>query len=113
MKQIIAYIKEHKLEAIVLALHEIDGLTGVSILEIQGFGRSRRTDPNRLFDNDSLNLVKRYKLEISCPDHLTEQVTKTIQQQAHTGLKGDGKIYQLPLENAVRISSGEQGEVAV
>ena len=113
MKQIIAYIKSHKLEAVVLALHEIDGLTGVSVLEIQGFGRSRRNDPNRLFDEDNLPLLKRYKLEISSPDDLTGHVIETIQQHAHTGLKGDGKIYQLPLENAVRISTGEDGEAAV
>ncbi len=113
MKQIIAYIKPHKLDEVILALHEIEGLTGVSILEIQGFGRSRRSDPNQLFDRDNLKLDKRYKLEISCPDHLTGLVIETIQQQAHTGLKGDGKIYQLPIENAVRISTGEDGEAAV
>ncbi len=114
MKQVIAYIKPHKLEAVMLALHSIDDLTGISVLEIRGCGHSRKSTPDyNIFDQDNLCLVSRLKLEIACHEHLVDEVIATIQKCAHTGLKGDGKIYLLELEDAVRISTGERGESAV
>ena len=63
MKQIIAYIKPHKLENVMLALHKIEGLTGICVLEIRGCGRSRKQSPDFIFDVDSFNLVTRLKLK--------------------------------------------------
>lgn len=113
MKQVIAYIKPHKLENVMLALHQIEGLTGISVLEMQGCGRSRKTSADSVFDEDNYNLVSRIKLEIACDEQKIKAVITAIQKNAHTGLKGDGKIYVLPILEAVRISTGETGEMAI
>ena len=113
MKQVIAYIKPHKLESVMLELHGIDELTGISVLEIRGCGHSRKVDADFVFDQDNLSLASRLKLEIACHDHLAERVVTAIQKSAHTGLRGDGKIYVLPVLEAVRISTGETGEHAI
>ena len=113
MKQIIAYLKKHKLEEVTLALHKIQGMTGISVLEMRGCGRSRKVDSTKPFDDDSYDLLPRVKLEVTCKDQLVESVVSAIEQSAHTGLRGDGKIYILPINNAVRISTGERGEDAI
>ncbi len=113
MKQVIAYIKSHKLENVMLTLHRIEGLTGISVLEIRGCGRSRKTNEESIFDEESYGLAPRLKLEIACCDELVEQVVTTLQDSAHTGLRGDGKIYVLPVLEAIRISTGDTGEIAI
>ncbi|HFD12258.1 MAG TPA: P-II family nitrogen regulator [Crenotrichaceae bacterium] len=113
MKQIIAYIKPHKLENVMLALHKIEGLSGISVLEIRGCGRSRKTSSDFIFDADDFGLVTRLKLEIACQNNMVDQVVAAIQKSAHTGLRGDGKIYVLPVLDALRISTNEVGDTAV
>ena len=113
MKQIIAYIKPLKFDNAMLALHKIEGLSGISVLEMRGCGRSRRETSGSIFDEESYGLVSRLKLEIACCDELLEQVVTALQESAHTGLRGDGKIYVLPVLEAVRISNGETGEEAI
>ncbi len=113
MKQVIAYIKPHKLDNIMLALHGIEKLTGISVLEMRGCGRSRKASQTSIFDKDNYGLVSRLKLEIACCDELVEQVITALQDSAHTGLRGDGKIYVLPVLEAVRISTGDTGEIAI
>ncbi|KJR98296.1 MAG: nitrogen regulatory protein P-II [Desulfobulbaceae bacterium BRH_c16a] len=108
MKEITAYIGKHKLGAVIRTLHKVDGLTGISILDCRGYGRGLVTaaDPESEFH-------PRVKLELICHDELIDLVVSAIEKAAHTGLKGDGKIYVSPIENAVRISTGERGEGAV
>jgi len=113
MKQVIAYIKPLKFENVMLALHKIEGLSGISVLEMRGCGRSRKATSDTIFDEDSYGLVSRLKLEIACCDELIEQVVTALQESAHTGLRGDGKIYVLPVLEAVRISNGDTGEQAI
>jgi len=113
MKKIEAYIKTHRLDEVIERLHVIEGLTGVSIHEIKGFGRTRGHDePVRIVDT-TINWTPHVKLEIFCSGELVEQVINAIMEGAHTGLRADGKIYVSPVENAVRISSRERGEAAV
>ena len=98
---------------VVEALHQIDDLTGVSIHEIKGFGRSRgKNAPIRIVDN-TINYVPHVKIEIICHDKLVENIVSTIQKAAHTGIRSDGKIYISPIEEAIRISTNERGEKAV
>ncbi len=113
MNQVIAYINPLKLENVMLKLHKIKELTGISVLEIRGCGRSRKSFSDFVFDQDSYGLVSRLKLEITCHENKVEEVVAAIQESAHTGLKGDGKIYVLPVLEAVRISTGETGKMAV
>ena len=113
MKRIDAYIKRDRLTSVIEGLHNIEGLTGVSVFDIHGFGRSRGKDePVHIVDN-AVRWVPHVKLEIVCRDELVDTVVEAIQQGAHTGLRADGKVYISPVEDAVRISTGERGEGAV
>lgn len=112
MKEIKAYLKAHKLEAVTLALHRVPGLTGMSVNEVRGFGRSREGRQQSLAEQVS-EFVRHVKVEIVCPDELAETIIQVIQQNAHTGLRGDGKIYVSSVEDAVRIETGERGRNAV
>ncbi len=104
MKEVKAYIKPHRLSPVTLALHEIEGLSGMSVIDARGYGRSR---------TQVGDYVPHVKIEVVCLDNLVDTVVTTIEKAAYTGLRGDGKIYVSPVENAVRIETGEHGESAV
>jgi nitrogen regulatory protein PII len=108
-----AYIKTQRLTEVIEDLHDIEGLTGVSVLDIRGFGHTLGKDePVHIVDN-TITWVPHVKLEIFCLNGLVEAVVSAIRQGAHTGLRADGKIYVSPVVDAVRISTGERGERAV
>lgn len=113
MKEIKAYIKSHKLSEVTIALHKVEGLTGMSVVDVRGFGRGRAKDSPERIVEDLVDYVPCVRLEVICRDDLVERIVTTIEQTAHTGLKGDGKIYISAVDNAVRISTGERGEEAV
>jgi nitrogen regulatory protein PII len=108
MKEVKAYIAKHKLGPVMRALHKVEGLTGVSAIECDGYGRGlvTKADPE-------LGFHPGVKLEVICRDDLVAVVINAIEKTAHTGLKSDGKIYVSSIEQAVRISTGERGEDAV
>jgi nitrogen regulatory protein PII len=113
MRKVEAYIKSQRLADVVEELHTIEGLTGVSVHEIKGFGRTRGEDePVRIVDN-TINWVPHVKLEVFCLDKLVEPVIEAILKGAHTGLRADGKIYVSPVGDAVRISTGDRGDKAI
>ncbi|MCF7668343.1 MAG: P-II family nitrogen regulator [Verrucomicrobia bacterium] len=107
MKKIEAFLKSHRLDNVLLALHRVEGLTGVTVTDARGIGRGKnvRRDPN--------DLHQIARIETFCTDDMVDAVTDAIMKAAHTGLHGDGKIYVIPVEEAVRIASGERGESAV
>jgi nitrogen regulatory protein PII len=112
MKEIRAYIKPHKLPDVTAVLRNVDGLTGMSVIDCRGFGVGRGVgaeDPEG-GDFDFRNVVK---IEVICLESHVDEVTAAIESAAHTGLKGDGKIYVGEISHAVRISTGETGEDAV
>jgi nitrogen regulatory protein PII len=113
MKHVIAFIKPHKLSDVTLALHRVEGLTGMSAADVRGFGRGRARDMPDTFSEGAADFVPRVRIEVVCRDEIVEEVVETIRREAHTGLRGDGKIYVAPVEDAVRISTGERGEAAV
>lgn len=113
MKEIKVYIKPHKLTSVILALHRIEGLTGVSISEVRGYGRGKALQEKNRIIQDMISYIPVLRIDIVCLDALLDQVVTAIQQAAHTGNRGDGKIYVTNVEQAVRISTGERGEVAV
>jgi nitrogen regulatory protein P-II 1 len=113
MKKIEAYIKSHRLDEVIGRLHVIDGLTGVSVQDTRGFGRTRgRDEPVHIVDN-AINWVPHVKIEVFCTEAIKDRVIEAVIQGAHTGLRADGKIYVSPVEDAVRISTRERGEAAV
>jgi nitrogen regulatory protein PII len=98
---------------VVNALRHVEGLTGVTVTLAQGFGRGHlgtEMHPTQEMIHD-LHAVA--KLDIFCADDCVVSVIRTIQTTSHTGLRGDGKIYVLPVEQAIRISSGEEGSIAI
>ena len=113
MKMVIAFIKLIKFDEVMLALHKIGGLTGASSSEIHGFGCDRSRHVPEQESEISLDFKPHIRLEIVCHSELVEQVISTIKEAAHTGLHGDGKIYVLPIEESIRIRTGERGENAV
>lgn len=113
MKEIKAYLKPHKLQAVTLALHQIPGLTGMSVSDMRGFGRSKGRSGRHRATEELVDYAPHARIEVVCKDELVEAVIQAIQTNARTGLQGDGKIYVSQIETAVRIQSGERGENAV
>ncbi len=117
MKEIKAFIKPHKLEDVTLALHKIEGLTGMSITDVKGFGRGRgkNDESPKIVKGDHIAFEHKpfMRIEIICSDDIAADVVSAINQSAHTGLKGDGKIYVSNIQMSLRISTGETGDKAV
>ena len=112
MKEIKAYVKRHRLAEVMHALRHIEGLSGASVVEVQGFGRS--APAGRHSAEDDLELLAQHaKVEVVCRDELVETVVFAIQHHARTGLRGDGRIFVSDVEQAVRIATGERGEGGV
>jgi len=113
VKEIKAYIKPHKLSVVTAALHKVEGLTGMSAVDVRGFGRCDDASEGHRTVDDLVDYVPHVKIEIACLDEMVEEIITVIAKAAHTGLRGDGRIYVTHLETAVRIESGERGETAV
>ncbi len=113
MKKIKAYIKSHKLSDVTLALHKVEGFKGMSVTEVKGFGRHCDDEGHDHAGEGASEFESISKIEIFCLDSQIEVLLETIEKAAHTGLCGDGKIYVLNVEQAIRISTGQRGEEAV
>jgi nitrogen regulatory protein PII len=112
MKEIKAYVKRHRLAEVMHGLRQIEGLSGASVVEVQGFGRS--APARRHTAEDDLELLAHHaRVEVVCRNELVEKVVSAIQQHARTGLRGDGRIFVSEVEQAVRIATGERGEGVV
>ena len=112
MKLCIAIIKPHKLDAVREALTNI-GISGMTITEVKGFGRQKGHTETYRGAEYSISFVPKVKIEIACSDDLAARVVETLQESAGSGSIGDGKIFTVPLESAVRIRTGERGEDAI
>lgn len=112
MKQIIAYIKPVVLERVTEALRHVDGLTGMSAVENNGFGRGKGAGRKRV-DSQINYFTRNIRMEIMVSDAIVWDVVDVIRQQAWTGKQGEGKIYILDVVEAVRIRTNERGEAAV
>lgn len=113
MKEIKAYIKPHKLPKVTRALKGIHGLTGMSVTDVRGFGRSRIGSEPHSPTEDLVDFVPHVKIEIVCGDELVNRLVSVIEEASHTGLRGDGNIYISEVQNAIRIQTGERGNNAV
>ena len=112
MKLIIATIKPFKLEEVREALTTI-GVRGMMVTEIKGFGtQSGHTEIYRGAEY-AVNFVPKVKLEIVVPDGMTDQVVATIAKTAKTDKIGDGKIFVLDVESAMRVRTGETNDDAL
>ncbi len=112
MKLIEAIIKPFKLDEVKDALSEI-GIEGITVSEVKGFGRQKGHTELYRGAEYVVDFLPKVKLEVAVMDDLVAKVIETIEATAKTGRIGDGKIFVLPLENAVRIRTGEKGDEAV
>lgn len=112
MKKIEAIIKPFKLDDVVDALAEV-GVEGITVTEVRGFGRQKgRTEVYKGAEY-VVDFLPKIKIEVVIPDALTDSTVEAIRKTAHTGKIGDGKIFVLPVESALRIRTGEKDEQAI
>ncbi|HEY1722471.1 MAG TPA: P-II family nitrogen regulator [Magnetospirillaceae bacterium] len=112
MKKIEAIIKPFKLDEVKEALNEI-GLQGLTVTEAKGFGRQKGHTELYRGAEYVVDFLPKVKIELVIEDTLVERALEAIQQAAHTGRIGDGKIFVTPVEEAVRIRTGERGSDAI
>ena len=112
MKKIEAIIKPFKLDEVKEALHEV-GLKGITVLEAKGFGRQKGHTELYRGAEYVVDFLPKVKIEVVLEDSLLERAVEAIQQAAHTGRIGDGKIFISNVEDAIRIRTGERGREAV
>jgi nitrogen regulatory protein P-II 1 len=112
MKKIEAIIKPFKLDEVREALSEI-GVTGLTVTEVKGFGRQKGHTELYRGAEYVVDFLPKVKLEIVVADSLVERAMEAIINAAGTGKIGDGKIFVMPVEQVVRIRTGESGEAAI
>ena len=112
MKKIEAIIKPFKLDEVKEALHEV-GLQGITVMEAKGFGRQKGHTELYRGAEYVVDFLPKVKIELVLEDAMVDRAIEAIQQAAHTGRIGDGKIFISGIEDAIRIRTGERGGEAV
>lgn len=112
MKLIIAIIKPFKLEEVKEALSEI-GVEGMTVTEVKGFGRQKGHTEIYRGSEYTVDFLPKVKLEIVVADDVVAKTVEAIVKAAKTGKIGDGKVFVVALEDAVRIRTDERGEAAI
>ena len=112
MKKIEAIIKPFKLDEVKKALAEV-GVTGMTVLEVKGFGRQKGHTEIYRGAEYVVDFIPKVKIEAAVSAELVPAVVERILTAARTGKIGDGKIFVLPVENAIRIRTGETAEAAL
>ena len=112
MKKIEAIIRPMKLDEVKIALGEI-GVTGMSVMDVRGCGRQGGHRESFRGANYIVDLPMKVKLEIIARDEDVEEIVSTIEQHARSGEIGDGKIFVLPMDDAIRIRTEERGDEVI
>ena len=112
MKKVEAIIKPFKLDDAKEALGQV-GVLGMSVTEVKGFGRQKGHSELYRGAEYVVDFLPKIKLEVVVPDELVEKVTRALADAAGTGKIGDGKVFVLAVEDAVRIRTGERGDAAL
>ena len=112
MKKIEAIIKPFKLDEVREALHEV-GVTGLTVTEVKGFGRQKGHTELYRGAEYVVDFLPKIKLEIIVADSAVDAAIEAVIKAARTGKIGDGKIFVLPIEQVVRIRTGETGDAAI
>ncbi len=112
MKKIEAIIKPFKLEDVKDALADV-GVQGLTVSEVKGFGRQKGHTEIYRGSEYTVDFLPKLKLEVVLPDGRVETAVNAIMKSANTGKIGDGKIFVLPVEEAVRIRTEERGDQAI
>ncbi len=113
MTRIEAVIRPSKLEALLEALKGHPWVTGLTVGEVKGFGRSRGHGAVFRGAEYAVDFVPKLKVELVIPDPLVPRVVHELERSVKTGQIGDGKIFVVPIDEAIRIRTGERGEEAL
>ena len=112
MKKIEAVIKPFKLDDVKEALNEL-GVVGMTVTEVRGFGRQKGHTELYRGSEYTIDFLPKVKVEVVVPDNLVDKIVSAIRAAARTGSIGDGKVFVLPMGEAIRIRTGERGESAI
>ncbi|MFN3648298.1 MAG: P-II family nitrogen regulator [Armatimonadota bacterium] len=112
MTKIEAVIRPEKLDDVKAGLDEL-GITGITVMEVRGAGQQRGYVHRYRGAEYRVNLLEKLKLETVVPDHVVDQAVEVIVRHGRTGEVGDGKIFLVPVCDAVRVRTGERGESAI
>ncbi len=112
MKKIEAIIRPFRIDDVREALAEI-GVKGMTLTEVKGYGRQKGHTELYRGSEYQIDFLPKIKLEVVVPDRLEGQVVETIIRTAKTGQVGDGKIFVMPVDDAIRVRTGESGEAAL
>lgn len=112
MKLVTAIIKPFKLDDVREALSEI-GVQGITVTEVKGFGRQKGHTELYRGAEYVVDFLPKVKIDVAIDDNLVDQVIEAVSKSANTGKIGDGKIFVAPLEQVVRIRTGESGSDAL
>ena len=112
MKKVEAVIKPFKLDDVKDALHEA-GVSGMTVTEVKGFGRQKGQTEIYRGAEYAVSFLPKIKIEVVVDDGLVERAVETIRKSANSGKIGDGKIFVFPIEQAIRIRTGEAGSEAL
>ena len=113
MKEIKAIIQPFMLSKVVDALKKIPHFPGVTVTKVQGFGREKGEDAHHRIVEDLIDYVPKVKIEIVVHDDMVDEVVDTIVDYAHTGNRGDGKIFIYDVREVIRIKTKERGDTAL
>ena len=111
LKKIECFVRESKLDSIKDRLIEI-GVEGMTVCMVKGFGRLQTMTPEEKVDG-KVQLLERIRIEIVIEEERVDEIVNEIKMLARTGAVGAGKIFVIPVEDAVRISTAESGRIAV
>jgi nitrogen regulatory protein PII len=112
MQKIEAIIRPHLLDAVRNALQEVN-VTGMTISEVQGYGRQKGHTETYRGTEYQIEFIPKIKIEVVVSEDIEESVVEAIMKTARTGKFGDGKIFVVNLNDAIRIRTGERGEAAL
>jgi nitrogen regulatory protein P-II 2 len=112
MKLITAVVKPFKLDEVRQAVADI-GIQGVTVTEVQGYGRQPGTKGGHRESEGGVDFLPKAKIELAVDDSIAEQVMEAVCNVARTGKAGDGKVWVLELEQALRVRTGETGPDAI
>ena len=112
MVKVEALIRPQKLDEVKAALSDI-GIKGMTVTEVRGSGKQKGFTQHYRGAEYTVNLIQKIKLEIVVPEAEARDVAEAIAKAAHTGEIGDGKIFLIPVMEAIRIRTHEEGEVAI
>ena len=112
MKKLECVVRPHKLEDVKVALHDL-GILGMTVFDVRGVGRQKGHTEHYRGSEYTVDFLPKVKIEVVIPNELLRQAVDAITKAAKTGKFGDGKIFVFPVEEVVRIRTGEVGANAI